>query len=60
MTKVDFKVEDGYKQPGGTIYRDGSYEIYCPQGNDWGGEIYDVYVNIDVSAYVYGYGDNSL
>ena len=59
LTKVDFKVEDGYKQPGGTIYRDGSYEIYCPQGNDWGGEIYDVYVNIDVSAYVYGYGDNS-
>lgn len=59
LSKVDFKVEDGYKEPGGTIYRDGSYEIYCPQGNDWGGEIYDVYVNIDVSALVYGYGDDS-
>ena len=59
LTKVDFKVEDGYQEPGGTIYRDGSYEIYCPQGNDWGGEIYDVYVNIDVSALVYGYGDDS-
>lgn len=59
LTEVEFRVEDGYQEPGGTIYTEGSYEIYCPQGNDWGGEIYDVYVNIDVSAYVYGYGENA-
>ncbi len=59
LTEVEFRVEDGYQEPGGTIYTEGSYEIYCPQGNDWGGEIYDVYVNIDVSAYVYGYGEEA-
>lgn len=25
-----------YESPGGTIYRDGSSNIYYPQGNDWG------------------------
>lgn len=59
LTSVDFKVEDGYRAPGGTIYTPDSYAIYCPQGNDWGGEIYDVYVNIDVSAMAYGYGQEA-
>lgn len=59
LTDVDFKVEDGYKEPGGTIYIPGTPEIYYPQGNDWGTGVYDVYLNIDTSAYIYGFGENA-
>ena len=48
-----------YDNPGGTMYReDGS--IYYPQGSDWGQGLYDVYANIDISAYVYGYAEEDV
>ncbi|MEH7501525.1 DNRLRE domain-containing protein [Neobacillus drentensis] len=48
-----------YNQPGGTMYReDGT--IYYPEGSDWGQGLYDVYANIDISAYVYGYADKDV
>lgn len=56
------------QSPGGVIYKpytddkncseDGPDSIaFYPHGSDWGKDIYDVFANIDVSAYVYGYGD---
>lgn len=31
-----FNTADGWNSPGGTIFKDGSYDIYYPNGNDWG------------------------
>ncbi|WHY77194.1 DNRLRE domain-containing protein [Neobacillus sp. WH10] len=48
-----------YDAPGGTMYVKDSSELYYPQGSDWGKGIYDTFANIDISAYVYGYGKDA-
>lgn len=40
--------------PGGTIYRPGSGDIFCPQGNDWGGKRRMNFVDADVLAGAFG------
>lgn len=42
------------KPPGGTIYRPGTGDIYCPQGNDWGGKRKMNFVCADVLAHAFG------
>lgn len=45
--------------PGGTIYREGSPEIYYPEGNDWGTERRMQFAMLDIFANVFQY-DQSL
>lgn len=56
LVDVDFP-SPPYNSPGGTLYRDGSYTLYYPQGSDWGTEIYDVFSNIDIAARAFGYDE---
>lgn len=46
-----------YELPGGTIYREGSSDIYFPQGNDWGTGRRMNYATLDIFANVFGYDD---
>ncbi len=39
-----------YALPGGTVYTPGSYEIYFPEGNDWGTGRISNYLALDVFA----------
>lgn len=70
FTEGEIPINSDYpvQSPGGVIYKpytddkncseDGPDSIaFYPHGSDWGKDIYDVFANIDVSAYVYGYGD---
>jgi hypothetical protein len=42
-----------YASPGGTIYVDGSSEIYYPQGSDWGTGRRMIYAWLDIQAATY-------
>lgn len=44
-----------YQPPGGTMYVPGQAQVYYPQGSDWGKEIYDSFVNMDIAAWMYGF-----
>ncbi|HWW42889.1 hypothetical protein [Pedobacter sp.] len=44
-----------YKEPGGTMYREGTAEVYYPEGSDWGVNVYDTYANLDIAAFTYGW-----
>ena len=44
-----------YEQPGGTIYIEGSSDIYYPQGNDWGYGRRMNFATVDVFADAFGY-----
>ncbi|MDI3418742.1 NEW3 domain-containing protein [Streptomyces luteolus] len=43
-----------YREPGGTIYRPGSADIYYPEGNDWGTKFPLYFGQADVIADVLG------
>ena len=43
-----------YQDPGGTIYRPGSNDIYFPQGSTWGTVRRAPFVSFDAHAYAYG------
>ncbi|WLR41601.1 cell wall-binding repeat-containing protein [Bacillus carboniphilus] len=40
---------------GGTIYREGSSDIYYPEGNDWGTDRRMQFANMDIFASIFGY-----
>ncbi|MCU7552527.1 hypothetical protein OCK74_25635, partial [Chitinophagaceae bacterium LB-8] len=40
-----------YKAPGGTMYREGTADVYYPEGSDWGLGIYDAFANLDIAAF---------
>lgn len=44
-----------YKAPGGTMYQEGSPEVYYPEGSDWGLGVYDAFANMDIAAFTYGW-----
>jgi hypothetical protein len=44
-----------YKAPGGTMYREGTAEVYYPEGSDWGFGVYDNFANLDIAAFTYGW-----
>jgi hypothetical protein len=44
-----------YKAPGGTMYQEGSPEVYYPEGSDWGFGVYDNFANLDIAAFTYGW-----
>ena len=44
-----------YIAPGGTMYQEGSPEVYYPEGSDWGFGVYDNFANLDVAAFTYGW-----
>ncbi|TKC08830.1 hypothetical protein [Pedobacter frigoris] len=44
-----------YQKPGGTMYIPGQAQVYYPEGSDWGKEIYDSFVNMDIAAWMYGF-----
>ncbi len=44
-----------YKAPGGTMYQEGSAEVYYPEGSDWGFGVYDNFANLDIAAHTYGW-----
>ena len=44
-----------YRAPGGTMYQEGSPEVYYPEGSDWGTGVYDTYANLDIAAFYYGW-----
>ncbi|WP_029279889.1 hypothetical protein [Pedobacter borealis] len=44
-----------YKAPGGTMYREGTADVYYPEGSDWGQGVYDNYANLDIAALTYGW-----
>ena len=46
-----------YKTPGGTMYREGTPEVYYPEGSDWGFGVYDNFANLDIAAFTYGWDD---
>ncbi|SMC59323.1 hypothetical protein [Pedobacter nyackensis] len=48
-----------YKAPGGTMYQEGSPEVYYPEGSDWGFGVYDNFANLDVAAFTYGWDNLS-
>lgn len=37
------------------MYIPGLAQVYYPQGSDWGTEIYDSLVNMDIAAWMYGF-----
>jgi hypothetical protein len=43
-----------FSEPGGTIYRPGSNDIYYPQGSIWGNVRRAHFVSFDAHAYAYG------
>jgi hypothetical protein len=49
-------VADGapYAEPGGTMYRPGTNEVYYPQGSFWGTVRRAHFVSFDAHAYAYG------
>lgn len=49
-----------YLAPGGTMYREGSAEVYYPEGSDWGQGVYDNYANLDIAAFTYGWDNLAL
>ncbi|MRG87582.1 NEW3 domain-containing protein [Salinibacillus xinjiangensis] len=48
-----------YNSPGGTIYRDGSSDIYYPEGNDWGTKFPLYFGQADVLANAFGFDNLS-
>jgi hypothetical protein len=52
---ADPNVTGSNASPGGTIYRDGSSNIYYPHGNDWGTKRRMQFVTMDVFATVFGF-----
>jgi hypothetical protein len=44
-----------YKAPGGTMYQEGTAEVYYPEGSDWGLAVYDNFANLDIAAFTYGW-----
>ncbi|MCX2452055.1 hypothetical protein OQX61_12355 [Pedobacter sp. PLR] len=44
-----------YKAPGGTMYREGTADVYYPEGSDWGFGVYDNFANLDIAAFTYGW-----
>jgi putative cell wall-binding protein len=42
-----------YDEPGGTIYQEGSSDIYYPQGNDWGTDRRMQFATLDIFADVF-------
>ncbi|MGD6803415.1 hypothetical protein [Rossellomorea aquimaris] len=44
-----------YESPGGTIYREGSSDIYYPEGNDWGTSRRMQFAVLDIFADVFQY-----
>ncbi|GAA4303596.1 hypothetical protein [Compostibacter hankyongensis] len=54
LVDLNFK-SPPYRAPGGTIYQDGSPDIYYPQGNDWGTHRRMNFAMIDVYADVLGF-----
>lgn len=48
-----------YRQPGGSMYVEGSAEVYYPEGSDWGQGVYDTYANLDIAAFSYGWDNLS-
>jgi putative cell wall-binding protein len=44
-----------YEDPGGTIYRDGSSDIYYPKGNDWGTDRRMQFATLDIFADVFNF-----
>ncbi|MES2777601.1 MAG: hypothetical protein V4722_25705 [Bacteroidota bacterium] len=44
-----------YKTPGGTMYQEGTPEVYYPEGSDWGLGVYDNFANLDIAAFTYGW-----
>lgn len=44
-----------FNSPGGTTYKDGTWDIYYPQSNDWGSGRQLNFVAIDVLAHEYGF-----
>lgn len=44
-----------YKAPGGTMYQEGTADVYYPEGSDWGFGVYDTYANLDIAAFTYGW-----
>jgi len=48
-----------YKAPGGTMYQEGSADVYYPEGSDWGFEVYDNFANLDIAASTYGWDNLS-
>ena len=44
-----------YKAPGGTMYQEGTAEVYYPEGSDWGPGVYDNFANLDIAAFTYGW-----
>lgn len=44
-----------YKAPGGTMYKEGTAEVYYPEGSDWGFAVYDNFANLDIAAFTYGW-----
>jgi hypothetical protein len=48
-----------YWEPGGTMYRPGSNDIYFPQGSTWGTPRRAPFVSFDAHAYAYGLDTSS-
>lgn len=48
-----------YKAPGGTMYQEGSADVYYPEGSDWGFGVYDNFANLDIAAAAYGWDNLS-
>jgi hypothetical protein len=49
-----------YSEPGGTIYRPGTNEIYYPEGSIWGSVRRAHFVSFDAHAYAYGLDSATL
>jgi hypothetical protein len=49
----------GYVDPGGTMYRPGTNDIYFPQGSTWGTVRRAPFVSFDAHAYAYGLDTSS-
>ncbi|MGD6968111.1 hypothetical protein ACQCVP_16915 [Rossellomorea vietnamensis] len=56
LSQVSFE-SPPYESPGGTIYREGSSDIYYPEGNDWGTSRRMQFAVLDIFADVFHYGD---
>ncbi|WP_102264409.1 cell wall-binding repeat-containing protein [Mesobacillus jeotgali] len=54
LVDVPFDSQD-YLPPGGTIYREGSSDIYYPEGNDWGNDRRMQFATLDIFANEFGF-----
>lgn len=59
LTDRRFDPAQGYYQPGGTIYREGTDTLYWPQGTDWGRQRRANYALLDAQAHLFGYDGKS-